>query len=163
MIKTKRIQKIIKDFLIEKLRLETIYAKPPSVYIDESVIHKNYVNKKTLQPINENKIQKMNKAVGKGARFTVINAISEDGFVKNGELIVYKTEINSQIFEEYLEKKLLPELPPNSIVIYDNCSVHSRRHNKTPTQSTNIESIKEWLKNNNIYFDYNLKKKDLLK
>jgi len=56
----------------------------------------------------------------------------------------------------------MPELPLNSIVIYDNCSVHSRRYNKTPTQSTNNESIKEWLKDNNIYFDYNLKKKDLL-
>ncbi len=120
------------------------------------MIDKNYVNKKTLQPINEN------KTVGKGDRFTVINAISEDEFVKNGELIVYKTEINSQIFEEYLEKQLMPELPPNSIVIYDNSSVHSRRYNKTPTQSTNIKSIKEWLKNNNISFDYNLKKKDLL-
>ncbi len=162
MIKTKRIQKLIKDFLIEKLRLETIYAKPSSVYIDESVIHNNYVNKKTSQPINDNKVQKMNKTVGKGVCFTVINAISEDGFVKNGELIIYKTEINSQLFEEYLEKQLMPELPPNSIVIYDNCSVHSRRYIKTPTQSTNIESIKEWLNDNNIYFDYNLKKKDLL-
>jgi len=45
----------------------------------------------------------MNKAVAKEVLFAVINEISEDGFVKNGEQIIYKTEINSRIFE-YLEK-----------------------------------------------------------
>jgi transposase len=105
----------------------------------------------------------MHKTIGKGARFAVIHAGSIEGFVENLKpKIVYKNEINSEIFEEWLEKELMPKLPENSLVIYDNCSVHSRQYNKTPTMSSNKTTIKEWLINNNIYFDEYLGKKQLI-
>jgi hypothetical protein len=140
-INSERIQKLIKNYLLEKLRLEKILStdgkKPPVVYLDESVIHKNYVQNKALQPQDVNKRQKMKRSVDKGVRFSVINAGSEEGFVNKAELIVYNNEINAQIFEQWLETQLLPNIPPNTVVIYDNCSVHSRQFNKTPTQNSN--------------------------
>jgi len=105
---------------------------------------------------------KTNKSVGKGVRFFVINAGTEEGFVENAEKIVYKIEITAQIFEEWLENQLMPNVPPNSIVIYDNCSVHSRKYSKTPTMASNLKTIKEWILINEIPFDDNLNKKQLL-
>ncbi len=60
---------------------------------------------------------KTNKIVRKGVRFCVINAGTEDYFVENAEKIVYKIEITAQIFEEWLENQLMPNVPLNSIVM----------------------------------------------
>jgi hypothetical protein len=109
--------------------------------------------------MDTNLMLKTNKSVGKGVRFCVINAGTEDGFVENAEKIVYKIEITAQIFEEWLENQLMPNVPPNSIVIYDNCSVHSRKCSKTPTMQSNLKTIKEWILINEIPFDDNLNKK----
>jgi hypothetical protein len=104
---------------------------------------------------------KTNKSVGKGVRFCVTNAGTE-GFVENAEKILYKIEITAKIFEEWLESQLMPNVPPNIIVIYDNCLVHSRKYSKTPTMASNLKTVKEWLLINEIPFDDNLNKKQLL-
>jgi transposase len=52
--------------------------------------------------------------------------MSKNGFVKNGELILVYKEINSEIFEHYLRHKLLPLLPPKSVVVLDNASTYSK-------------------------------------
>jgi transposase len=162
LINTQRIQNMIKDYLIEKLRLEKLYCPPKTVFVDETHAHKNDVPNKTLQPIDQNKQIKMNKTIGKRQRFSIINAGDEDGFIPNAALVVYKKELNAEEFEDYLKFKLMPQLPEHSVVIYDNCSIHSRRYNRTPNTNTNKETIKNWLINNNIEFDDNLTKAQLL-
>jgi hypothetical protein len=57
----------------------------------------------------------------------------------------------------------LPNLPPNSVVILDNASTHSRQYNKPPLQSDNKNKIKKWLIFNKIKFSESAKKCDLLK
>ena len=74
MINTPRIQNKIKEYLIEKLRIEKLYSPPRIVFVDETNVHKNDVPNKTLQPLDQNKTIKMNKNIGKGVRFCVINA-----------------------------------------------------------------------------------------
>ncbi len=66
-------------------------------------------------------------SIGKGTRYSIIHAGSEDGFVDGAEQIFINNEINSDKFEDWLQNKLLPHLPPNSVVIYDNASTHSRQ------------------------------------
>ena len=78
-----------------------------------------------MQPIDINKRIEMNKSIGKGVCFTVINAGSEEGFINNAEKIIYKTEINAEIFENRFENQLMPNVPPFSVIIFDNCSVHA--------------------------------------
>jgi len=72
-------------------------------------------------------------------------------------------EIKSEIFENWLITKLLPQLPSKSIVVLDNAPTHSRQINKPPVQNSNKNSIKDWLKTNNINFNNNLNKQELLK
>ncbi len=90
-------------------------------------------------------------------RYSIIHAGSEDGFVDGAEQIFINNEINSDKFEDWLQNKLLPHLPPNSVVIYDNVSTHSRQYNKPPTQSANKNSIKNWLILNKIEFNESAK------
>jgi transposase len=161
-IKTPRIQQKIKEYLIEKKRIETLYKPEFTVYIDETAVHTNDVIKKTLQPQNCDTTLKMNKNIGLGARYMIIHAGSEEGWVKGGAHIVKNENLNAEMFEHYMEYQLLPTLKSNTLVIYDNCSIHSRQCNKTPTQSTSKELIKLWLINNNINFENNFTKARLL-
>ncbi len=55
-----------------------------------------------------NKHVKINKTVGKGSRYTVIHAGEEGGFIKNSHLILRDTEVDSNIFEEWIENVLMP-------------------------------------------------------
>ncbi len=91
--------------------------------------------------------------VGKGIRYYIIHAGSENGFVEEAEQMF----INSEKFENWLQNKLLPNLPPNSIVVFDNASTHSRQYNKPPLQSANKNTIKKWLILNNIKFNESAK------
>jgi transposase len=159
---TERVRQKIIEYLLEKRRLERLNPNSSVVYIDETFEHINNVPNKTLTPIDVNKQQKFKKQIGKGTRFSIINAGSLNGFVPNAEFIVSKTELNAEKFENWLQHYLLPNIPAHSIVIFDNCSTHSRQYNKTPTQCTTVGKIKEWLTTNSIEFDLNLNKRQLL-
>ena len=131
-------------------------------FIDETFLDINDVKNKTLQPIDINKRLKQNKGINKRTRFSIIHCGSINGFVTDAQLVLMDKEINAEIYEHYLRQTLLPKLPPKSIVVLDNSGPHSRRYNKTPNTSTNKDNIKKWLKHNNIPFEDNLNKKDLL-
>ncbi len=52
-------------------------------------------------------------------------------------------------------------MPPNSVIVLDNASTHSRQYNKPPTQCSTVKTIKNWL-TNKINFNINAKKQELL-
>jgi hypothetical protein len=114
------------NYLIEKRRLEEKYPDSVSIYIGETFVHKNYVKYKILRPFNNSKKIRFKFSGGKGNRFSIIRAGSEIGFVEEAEQIF----INNEKFENWLQNKLLPNLPPNSIVVFDKASTHSRQYNK---------------------------------
>jgi transposase len=157
-IKKKRI-----NYLIEKRNIEKLLPNSPFVYIDETFIHKNYVKYKILQPFNNSKKLRFKMSIGKGTRFSIIHAGNEDGFIIGAEEIFVNSEINSQLFEKWLKEKLLPNVPPCSVIVLDNAPTHSKQYNKAPVNSDNITTIRNWLKLNNISFKQNFKKSDLLK
>ena len=49
LLNTSRIKNLIEEYILEKQRLEKIltvdFTKPPTVFIDETFIHKNYAQK----------------------------------------------------------------------------------------------------------------------
>ncbi|XP_054164724.1 uncharacterized protein LOC128962377 [Oppia nitens] len=161
-INTPRIQEKIKQFFLNKNEIiKTIVTNdgtPVFVWLDECCCDKNIVPKKTLVTIDPNKREKTNKSCGKGPRFSVIHAGNEDGFINGALDIVYKSEINAEIFENWLKTKLMPNLEKNSVVIFDNCSVHSRQYNRMP----NTYVIIQWLYDNNVHYDSNMNRKQLL-
>ena len=52
--------------------------------------------------------------------------------------------MNSDVFESWLEKQLLPNLPQKCVLIIDNASYHSRQEVKVPTQATKKAEILEF-------------------
>jgi hypothetical protein len=118
------------NYLIEKRRLEKKSPNSVFMYIDETFVHKNYVKCKILRPLNNSKKLRLKFSIGKGTSYSIIHADSENGFVEGAEEIFINSEINGEKFENWLQNKLLPNLPPNSIVVFDKASTHSRQYNK---------------------------------
>lgn len=92
----------------------------------------------------------------------------EDGFLENGLLLFpsnktgdYHEEMNADLFENWFEK-ILPDLEHNSVVVLDNASYHSRKLEKIPNSSMKKCYVQEWLTKNNIRFDQNMLKVELL-
>ena len=61
------------------------------------------------------------KTPHKWKTITMLSSIRSDGHI---ESIVFKGDLNKNIFEEYVEKVLFPSLHPGDIVVMDNLSAH---------------------------------------
>lgn len=92
--------------------------------------------------------------IGKGERLIIIGAGGDFGWVPNSFFCFrtkkagafnYHEDMNAANFEKWLCEKLLPNLPPNSVIILDNASYHSRKSNSKPTKSRNKGDIVAWL------------------
>ena len=62
----------------------------------------------------------------------------------------YHQAMNSDVFESWLEKQLLPNLPQKCVIMIDNASYHSRQEVKVPTQATKKAEILEFMIKKNI-------------
>ncbi|VEN61907.1 unnamed protein product [Callosobruchus maculatus] len=111
------------------------------------------------------------KNISSTGRLIVVHAGSMEGFVKGAELVFqagtttgdYHGQMNKQNFERWLTRQLLPNIPPNSVLVFDNAPYHSEIMNRVPTKySTKIAMI-EWLVNNNIPHDPSESKADLMR
>lgn len=106
----------------------------------------------------------------RGPRFVIVHAGSERGFVKNGQLVFlakkgtndYHDEMDSQRFENWFQNNLLPNLEPETVIVMDNASYHSRKLEKIPNTKSLKEDIKQWLREKNISFPEDSLKKELL-
>ena len=69
---------------------------------------------------------------GKGKRLIILGAGSEMGWIPNTTLIFqskkdtgdYHDKMTGEHFEEWFREKLLPNIPPNSLIAMDNASYH---------------------------------------
>ena len=102
----------------------------------------------------------VSKFISKGKRIVICHAGSEFGFIPNSLLMCgkslskaspdYHQDMNSDVFESWLEKQLLPNLPQKCVLIIDNASYHSRQEVKVPTQDTKKAEILEFMMKKNI-------------
>ena len=98
--------------------------------------------------------------ISKGKRIVICHAGSEFGFIPNSLLMCgkslskasadYHQDMNSDVFESWLEKQLLPNLPQKCVLIIDSASYHSRQEVKVPTQATKKAEILEFMMKKNI-------------
>lgn len=143
------------------------YNKRNIVYLDETYIHSTLSVPSCWQ--SETEIGSA-KATGKGRRLIIIHAGGECGFVKNALLIFqsqqksgdYHDDMNYENFSKWVQNMLIPNLPPNSVVVMDNASYHSVQENKKPTSSSIKQSIMDWLRHNNVAFQEPITKAELL-
>ncbi|CAG4973860.1 unnamed protein product [Parnassius apollo] len=105
----------------------------------------------------------------KNIRFIVVHAGTYSGFIDNACLI-YKANLatgdnNSNMsFENYvnwLNNKLLPNLPDRSVIVLDTASYHNARAEKLPTTASKKSEMQQWLTAKGIQFDSNMRKVEI--
>ena len=70
--------------------------------------------------------------------------------------------MNSEKFIGLLRGKLIPNLPPKSVVDFDNASYHSVQEDKCPTQASRKVDMQAWLTKHNVAWSNDMLKVELL-
>jgi transposase len=151
------------DFLRKLKKID----RKKCIYLDETWVNQNDARSKGWQDGTTYTIPKL--PTGKGKRLIILHAGGINGFVKNGLLVFqskkdcsdYHGEMNYEVFKEWFEKQLLPNIPQKSVIIMDNAPYHSVIKNKAPTMASSKADMIQWLKNNNIEIEPNLFKAEL--
>ena len=107
---------------------------------------------------------------GKGQRLIVVHAGGAEGWVQGADLVFrsktnsadYHDEMNAEHFMDWFTHQLLPNIPPNSVIILDNATYHNKQKDKAPTTATRKDDIKKWLDEHNIEYSEKDIKKTLL-
>ena len=105
---------------------------------------------------------------GKRQRLIVVHAGGVEGWVDGADLVFksktnsadYHNEINTEHYMEWFTQQLLPNLPPNSVIIVDSATYHNKQKDKPPTTANKKDDIKQWLNRQNIQYDETDIKKD---
>ena len=134
----------------------------PIIYTDETFIHTSHASQKAWQ-------SDVNVSISKGERCIIVDAGSEHGFVQGARLVYdgksssgdYHSEINSEKFMRWLRERLIPNLPPRSVVVIDNAPCHSVQENKCPNQSSRKANIQTWLTRNGVAWSNDMLKVEL--
>lgn len=125
------------------------------IYIGETWTHAQYTAKKYWQS-DTDVGQKKNDCPGR--RWVVVHAGNESGFVANA-LLMFKSnskigdyQIISENFRKWLEEQLIPNIPPNCIIVMDNDPCHNKEEYRSPNMSSKTQAMVEWLQAHNIKF-----------
>ena len=140
------------------------------VYLDETWVNANHTASYQWLPPDPKDGRKI--PAGRGERLIVLHAGGSMGFLPGCELVFkslstdgrdYHKEMNATVFMDWTIKKLIPALPPKSLVVLDNASYHSVRveGTKTPTSNNRKAEMQEWLVKNNIKFENKMTKPKL--
>lgn len=149
------------------------------IYTDESWVNTGHaVNRawtdNTIQTSREAFTQGLSTGLkspsGLGPRFALVHAGGENGFVPDAKytfLCKKNTadvhhEMDADTYENWFVNQLLPNIPPQSVIVLDNASYHSRKREKIPTGTWRKNDIIEWLRTKGIPADNEMLKMDLL-
>ncbi|CAG4973937.1 unnamed protein product [Parnassius apollo] len=105
----------------------------------------------------------------KNRRFVVVHAGTDAGFIDN-VCLIYKANLVTgdnncnTSFENYvnwLNNKLLPNLPARSVIVLDTALYHNARTDKLPTTASKKSEMEQWLTAKGIQFDPNMRKVEI--
>jgi transposase len=129
----------------------------PEVYLDESYINKNHSYDFTWYVEEDGPW--VQKPTGKGERLIIMNAITKDGWVPGAQNVFkstrktgdYHGQMNTRQFQKWFSEMLLPNIPPNSIIVMDNAAYHKElTEDSAPIAISSKERIRNWLEKNDI-------------
>jgi len=138
-------------------RLPNGHTLRPEVYLDESYVNKNHSNDWIWYPLEDGPF--VQKPTGNGERFIILNAITKDGWVPNAKTVFkstkktgdYHGQVNAELFQKWFIEMLLPNIPPNSIIILDNAAYHNTlSKTSAPTKNSSKNHLLSWLDDNKI-------------
>jgi transposase len=137
------------------------------VYQDETYIHSSH----TLPYTWHDQVQPGGYAapVAKGQRLIIVHAGSQYGFVPNALLIFksnqktgdYHDNMNADNYRRWVEEKLVPNLPANSVLVIDNASYHNVQLDKPPISNSTKSDMQTWLTRHAITFRPDMVKAEL--
>lgn len=146
-------------------------------YLDETWLNEGYTVGKIWQDKNITSSRQaflegwstgIKAPSGKGKRLIITHIGSKNGFVKGGLLAFqskktgdYHEDMNADVFEEYFGQ-MLDLIPPQSVIVMDNATYHSRKLEKVPTSSWRKSDIIQWLTLKEISHEGDMIKKELL-
>jgi hypothetical protein len=139
------------------------------VYLDESYVNKNHSNDFVWFAAEDGPW--IQKPTGNGERLIIVNAITKDGWVPNTKLVYkstkktgdYHGQMNHEIFNKWFTEKLIPNIPKNSIIVFDNASYHSvLSDNSAPTRKCSKTRIISWLEKNKFICNPDCLKAELI-
>lgn len=123
--------------------------------MDETYIHIGHSKK---QGWSDDTNDELRKPVSNKSKLIILVAGNEEGFVPGASLIFrpeakqedYHDHMTFDNYEKWVKEKLLPNLPPQSVVVIDNAPYHNVQVEKVPNISNNKDDIKRWLLAHNI-------------
>ena len=127
------------------------------IYLDESYVNKNHSNDFTWYSSEDGPW--IQKPTGNGERFIIMNAITRNGWVPNAKLVFkstrktgdYHGQMNFNLFKKWFTEKLLPNIPPRSLIIMDNAPYHNvLAENSSPISTSSKKRMLDWLAENKI-------------
>lgn len=135
------------------------------IYLDESWIDSNLCFGKCWQA---GKIRALTKKSA-GNRLIIVHAGSQDGFIKGASLVFksgttsgdYHGQMNFDNFSKWLKEKLLPNIPPNSVICMDNAPYHTKVLNPKPSKYATKKQLSEWLEKKQIPHNLQMRKTEL--
>lgn len=135
------------------------------IYLDETWVNAHMTRDKMWLIDTESPVK---VPAGKGSRLIIVHAGGECGFINNGLLVFqskstkdYHEEMDSDRFLSWFKEQLLPNIPPDSCIVMDNASYHSRELNPAPTSKNRKCEMQTWLKEKQIPFDERMVKPTL--
>lgn len=136
-------------------------------YLDESWVDSNLTFEKCWQKKNDVKgLVKGNAS----KRLIIVHIGSKNGFLEGG-LLLYKAgtttgdyhgEMNSINFEKWISEMVIPNLPPNSVVIMDNAPYHTKQEDKPPSKYEVKREMIAWLRRKGVACDEHMTKTVLI-
>nr|XP_049705178.1 uncharacterized protein LOC110377071 isoform X1 [Helicoverpa armigera] len=152
------------------IRLKRIeYLKQIKKYRDEGkkIVYTAETSVCLSHPKGVEKSDDVDKSL-KGQKIVAIHAGSEDGFVPNGLLMFVKAgtksdkdNMNFTKYETWLRTQLIPNLPPNSVVVIDNAPYHNKLRDPAPASYSRKEDMESWLTEKGIPYEDNMLKPEL--
>ena len=150
------------------------------IYTDETWMNAGHVTSKIWidtqvesrrQAFNTGLTTGLKGPTGKGSRLIITHAGSKDGFVNGAEMVFqakkpegdYHGEMNAACYENWFKEQLIPNIPPNSVIIMDNASYHSSQIELLPRRGWRKAAIQEWLTKHNITWNKDMIIAELLK
>ncbi|XP_045774093.1 uncharacterized protein LOC123873329 [Maniola jurtina] len=133
---------------IEYLRKIKKYREEgrPIIYTDESYVDSSHASHHAW---TDGSTKGIKKPVSKGSRLVIVHAGGDAGFVPNALLTFkagtksgdYHDNMNSENYERWLRTQLIPNLPPNSVVVVDNASYHNKQLDAAPTSNSKLYNL----------------------
>lgn len=129
------------------------------IYTDETYIHSTHTKSMSWSD-TKNRNAGLKEPVSKGSRLIIVHAGYKEGFIPNAKLMFksglktgdYHDDMNAVNYVKWLKEKLIPNLPPQSIVVMDNASYHNKLLEKQPTSNSRKAELIKWLQDRRITF-----------